>query len=1217
MIVPRTCTELVLNGDRGSSHGESKPLRDFRSTPAYVLLGDPGAGKTTEFKRECTALGDMAEYVTARDFLVLDIDSCPELHRKTLFIDGLDEIRAGGDTPRGPIDEIRRRLDHLRPPAFRISCREADWLGKNDRRALDFVLAEGQVTIIRLDPLNKESIAQMASSSISGSWKEFVNEAHRRGIWHLLENPLTLNLLVQAIDRGNGWPRTQRNTFEVACEALAREVNDEHLVEREFESFEILMDAAGYLCTIQLLAGIEGYSLSPRESSRSFVPLPQGDQAFSQDTLTQSLATRLFSAMGELAFVPYHRRVAEYLGGRYLAKLIAEGLPSRRVTALMTSPSDGRVVTQLRGLSAWVASYSSEARRLMIDADPVGVGLYGDIASFTDDDQKYLLRSLASTQGTLFGHGWRDGRSPGYRGDTAWAFRSLASKEMVPVIKNLITREVPEESPDQIVEFVLAVLANADRDTKTLRRLVPALEYILHDPDRSYTVREAALRAYLRIIQPDHPAEGLLPVLEAVHTGTLPDPDDQIAGILLDHLYPTVVTPTDVWRYAGPRNSPNFVGRFWKFWEVTIPDESTLQELVNLLDTLQEDTSTIRVRLESSNLIDNIPGQILARYLMEVGETPEPRQVYGWLCVTLPPIQSGGWTEADRQLRSWLEDHPELLKVLFLEALRAEIGQGIGYLWNDRFRTVTRASELPSDFALWCLDQAVRLYKTESTTSHQLLKACIYAQKNPEISKGLTTRLIHERLRGNNDFLELFEATNSRYRSNNSIDSKRYLSKLEQSRARQRRDEEREQREWENYLRSHDTDLQDNILASRFLAALAQVYLGKGHLGMEIDDDRCPSDSRLQRFIGGDPKLAEKVIVALKGSLWRDDIPNVDQIISAYHQSQLPWLVYPILASMYLIAHSQEDIDRVDSSRKEQALTIYYHFDSGIVPRIRKCHDTWLNQDLHGTVHVMYRCVRAAIVNGKDYISAIYELDRIEGSEKLLHDIRLRLLAAFPTRIPAKQLLLFDHIVRQVLSGPTTSQLQELSVRKLSMKSLSAAKRVRWLAINALLSGSAHTEQLIAFTSGNERRIRHLADSLTYVLGSREQSISSDRLETGLLAELIATVGKFYSPLAPSGLVTLDADASVVYTSDVIESFIRQLALRASGQAKRELVRLLEDPGLTHWHGHLTKAQESQRSVYRDTSYSHPSVEEVRQTLNGCVPANSVGFGCTSLRNTS
>ena len=65
-IVTRTCTEV--------STGEAKPLSAYEAVPAYVLLGDPGAGKTTEFRTEHQRLGDIAAYVRARDFIHLDLD---------------------------------------------------------------------------------------------------------------------------------------------------------------------------------------------------------------------------------------------------------------------------------------------------------------------------------------------------------------------------------------------------------------------------------------------------------------------------------------------------------------------------------------------------------------------------------------------------------------------------------------------------------------------------------------------------------------------------------------------------------------------------------------------------------------------------------------------------------------------------------------------------------------------------------------------------------------------------------------------------------------------------------------------------------------------------------------------------------------------------------------------------------------------------------------
>ena len=87
MIVSRTCTVISQRDGERPQHGErqSRPLEEFRDSPAYVLVGDPGAGKTTAFEEECAALGEQAFLVTARDFLTFDPQNHPEWSGKTLY----------------------------------------------------------------------------------------------------------------------------------------------------------------------------------------------------------------------------------------------------------------------------------------------------------------------------------------------------------------------------------------------------------------------------------------------------------------------------------------------------------------------------------------------------------------------------------------------------------------------------------------------------------------------------------------------------------------------------------------------------------------------------------------------------------------------------------------------------------------------------------------------------------------------------------------------------------------------------------------------------------------------------------------------------------------------------------------------------------------------------------------------------------------------------
>ena len=172
-VVRRTCTIIREESDYRERVEPSLPLSEFRDRPAYVLLGDPGMGKTTAFEEECEALGDEAEKISARDFLSLDMDNHPEWREKVLFIDGLDEVRAGTSDARTPMDQLYGRLDSLRPPRFRMSCREADWLGDNDRSRLKTVSRDSDVLLLRLNPLTgseywRTSGDQTASLQSSG-----------------------------------------------------------------------------------------------------------------------------------------------------------------------------------------------------------------------------------------------------------------------------------------------------------------------------------------------------------------------------------------------------------------------------------------------------------------------------------------------------------------------------------------------------------------------------------------------------------------------------------------------------------------------------------------------------------------------------------------------------------------------------------------------------------------------------------------------------------------------------------------------------------------------------------------------------------------------------------------------------------------------------------------------------------------------------------------
>ncbi|MCY4494465.1 MAG: hypothetical protein OXB92_11480, partial [Acidimicrobiaceae bacterium] len=386
-LIPRTCTEIATDNSTRVGFAGRQPLSAFREVPAYVLLGEPGAGKTTEFEQECAASGDQAAWTSARKFAKADIASHPEWRDKVLFIDGLDETRAGGREATEALDEIAARLEQLGRPRFRISCRAADWLGPVDRHPLAKVSPDGRVSTLQLDPLGRSGVRQHLTDRLPGSDPgTFSREAESRGLGPMLDNPLTLELLIATTD-SRGCPSTRREAFEGFCFRLAEELNPTHPRSAKVHPPELTLRAAGRLCAIQLLSGSDGYTFAPPAKNTGLTRVTEVAADIAEALartdfdLRDVFATNLFVPVGEQSHVPKHRQIAEYLAGRHIADLIATGGTSvGRVRLALTSRVDDRIVTDLRGLAAWLGALSEEARREMIASDPVGMGLYGDIS---------------------------------------------------------------------------------------------------------------------------------------------------------------------------------------------------------------------------------------------------------------------------------------------------------------------------------------------------------------------------------------------------------------------------------------------------------------------------------------------------------------------------------------------------------------------------------------------------------------------------------------------------------------------------------------------------------------------------------------------------------------------------------------------------------------------------------------------------------------------
>ena len=653
--VPRTCT---FNLDDFNS--ESREIAFFRNVDAYVLLGDPGAGKTTLFEQE--AKDSNGHYISARDFLTFN--RADEWQGKTLFIDGLDETRAGKDDARTPLDAIRGKLDQLGRPRFRISCREADWLGGNDQTALNACAPDGKVMVLHLNALTDDDIKIILEKDIRvDNGEGFMQKARQFTLGGLLHNPQTLDMLIAAV-QGNKWPNSKLETYELACRKMAVEHSDEHKASSKKQSITVeqLLDAAGFLYATLLLANASAFNESENTSEDQVclntIKIPDDLPC------TQALKSRLFKCTDGKIYTPVHRSIAEFLGARFLAKKITEGLPLSRVLALMTG-FDGGVVAALRGLMSWLGAHSLDARNHLISIDPLGMVLYGDVQLFSTQTKKQLLSALrheAENNGYLH-----------YDYLASYPFAALTTKDMVDQLLDLLTSASREEHDQQVLNCIVVGL---HRSSERIPELKDALVSIVRDKTYWEGIRVGALQAFIHQYPED--VESLYVLAEDFRLNKIEDDKNRLLNKLLAKLYPKIIRANKVFDYLRlfRASRSNYIVASL-FWDSEFLENTVDQDLPILLDELTRREISFFRQSSGVNLFRMVR-QLLVRGLLIFGETISDDRLFDWLSLGLDEYQEPHLENKHyEKVREWLANHPERYLALVSEVMNRIHAKGI------------------------------------------------------------------------------------------------------------------------------------------------------------------------------------------------------------------------------------------------------------------------------------------------------------------------------------------------------------------------------------------------------------------------------------------------------------------------------------------------------------------------------------------------------------
>ena len=1169
---PRSCYEFVKNG-AGREIRKTEELSSYRDCSAYVLLGQPGSGKTTTFREEATRPG--CEYVSARDFITFDVN--PDWREKTLFIDGLDEIRAGQSNTLGSFDEIRKRLRQLGQQRFRLSCRQADWHGEIDRKELEKVSPNGTINELFLADLEDEDISIVLVKNYHKTESEassFLEKARRRELTDLIKNPQTLEMLVTAVAEENAWPESKSDVFKLACEKLLLvEWNKTHDMVHRYQSppVEKLMQASGMLCAVMLLARKDGFALSRSCQSGNYPFI--ADMADDAPGLLQFVAaTRLFSTRdGHTEYS--HRIFAEYLSAYYLSdKVITGGLPIGRVLALMTG-IDGGIVAELRGVYAWLATLCHKERVRLIHRDPLGMVLYGDVSPFSKEDRLKLLHDLSERAENTGGGGLKYLKTQ--------SFGALCQVDMEPDFRRILESNNRNDAHQFLLMHVLASMTHG----KELPGLSGELVRLLQNPGCRLGNRKRAMQVLSRFDD----EQTLLNVLADIGQNIIPDPDDDLLGELLLSLYPHWITTSKIFNYFRPPKKPDYIGDYDYFWCIELTRRSNDSQVAQLLDAL------VTIQAESKRGPDEytyrtMVGNLLVRGIETSGANVDTERLSDWLALGIDEYDSISLLHEDAEnVRKWLERHPQIQKNLIEHRLEKCSKSGNFDWCTFKIRDRLFNAHLPGDYGCWCLDKAIvseyekirKYYFIESISTLVLEKG----------NTGMSLELVEEAVAKDSCLKQYWDVNRVREISPE-------YSKSNRERIRHRNEKEQAKKAFLQYIRDNLREIEAGTAEPGIFSKLASAYYG-----YFIESKGDNSLERLRHFFDNDVSFVQSILNGLRHFIHREDIPDVTKILQAHMENKYLVHSHPYRAGMDELTKSGiQTLLELGEEKTAKALAFYF--------ADRTEETVWYKiileerPELVARVYTMYGTM--ALRAGKTQITGSYQLAFGDNHKQMARLAVLPLLESFRTRSTSEQLAPLYDLLAAALQHAECNRLKQLTEKKLSLKSMDAAQRTLWLAAGFILAPKQFAQQLTEFVSGKEARMNYLSGFLSY---RSEQWQPVDKLSLQGVSLLIGLLGTCYAPVSISDDDYLSGSASFA-SSEVLMELVSRLATFLTDEATEAIESLLQSDQLSKWHSRLRRTLHTQRSAKREAMFRHANVEQVRAALNNGPPANVADLAC-------
>lgn len=1210
VIVKRTVSVIEL-GDKSRSANGALRLRDFETAHSYVLLGEPGMGKSTEFEEEARRI-HAGPTIPAYEFIRPKPRTPSKWQKAPLFIDGLDEVRVGAGDPRDALNKVIDHLEALGKPQFRLSCRSISWLEPRDRTRLATLSDSEDIPVLLLNPLNNDDIREIISEPKANA---FIRQAREHSMEAFLRNPQLLDVLLKSVDSG-GWSESPTKTFENACRELIREKNNEHRDARSSEILptpEAVLSAAGQLAAFMLISNKSGWSADLTQYSELLSLRDVKTQESS--ALLEAFNSGLFQGNRDCR-IPIHRLLAEFLGARYLDQKIQGGLSLKRVFALLMG-DDGVPYSDLRGLTAWLASFNLLARETLIHKDPIAMAFNGDASNFTRGERQELLINLERAIDHT------------YTWPSAAALGALVGNQGESLVWELTGLPIRSESRQTLVYHLLRGVSQRYSGMSIEKNRVSEVQLdvgrknlmnIVYDSSWQDDIRCQALRTLHQILVDKSDREPTFgELLSDLVRDLLPDEKNDLRGTILNLLYPRELPPSEVWSYLVNRTVAYRHNVYLQFW-LRLVYRSRENQIRELLDSLCDRASEVIPKLANHRLSRIVP-ELLARGLALFGDELDISDLYRWFKLVESDVQTSKLVsinslhqssnrndEANSAIRNWLNKRETFQHALIEHDLLTQESK-ISNDWTIGVKFV--GTNPPAGFRSWCLARAIELWDTHPIAAERLAWWSVWAKegwddplsddKVGQIVTGIPSLREWNRKRlSDRDRAEQEEAE--------------WSNKLAKIRAANlgRRNKELEA------IRQQKSELAKGNCSPELLHRLATIYFDG--LATESQDPK----SQLISYLEGDITLVQATLAGFRSMLHRDELPDLDHIAHLHENNRMSFFTLPFLAGM----EEENDgiIDSLSEKGVRRALGFYLVMDRPMVPAIprgenlgnlftfhEKYHPPWYEKALKhypeavadSLVAIHNACVRAKLPPSR----YLHEMVDNPAYFRVAQIAMKRMFSVFPTRCNERQLESLRVVLWSAIRarGMSTEELRKIVLKRLHRKNMDIAQRAQWLCAGVYAARDRCLALLEEFLSAGQESRVHRVLSFLVPDGGKLILHSIGEWSSNEMSRLILALGKrVQRPDFQDGahiLSKVEIDRNKF--ESLLTRWLQELIKRSDSDAMEALDSLATNPDLTVWKREIEQAQEERNRNRRAAQRTDLSLKHVQNALQGGPPASA------------